>query len=65
MSRNKVLDERLDNIASCKMPYLKVRVNTWFRDSYGLYDYYSSRITRDDSKFYDSFHFNRVNDNVL
>lgn len=65
MQNRKVYDDRFDNIESGKMPYLKIRCQTWFRDSYGLYDYDSNRIYESIATFYDSFHMNRDGDAIM
>jgi hypothetical protein len=62
MPKNKIVDDKLDNFTSGKMPYLSLTCLTWFRDSYGLFDYDSSRVAECSAKFYDSFHLNRIGD---
>jgi len=62
MSINKVHDEMMDNMASGKMPYLTIKCLTWFRDSYGLFDYDSPKVTESKVTFYDSVHLNREYD---
>jgi len=64
MSKVKVMDSQIDSFKTGKMPYLKIKCHTWFRDSYGLFDYDSDRITTSEAAFYDSYHLNRTGDNL-
>ena len=62
MSKNKIHSNSVDDIVSGKMPWLSIKCQTWSRDSYGLFDYWTNKLTDYKATIFDSFHLDRDGD---